>query len=167
MSENKAPPGKPKASKRTLSRLYAVQAMFQIEQTGASPSAVIREFIAHRLGQEIDDEQFLNADHALFAELVQGTSQDLENIDALIIAVLNKDWTLDRIESVIRAILRLGVNELKNHLETPTLVIINEYLEITRAFCENNEEVSFVNGILDKIAKNVRQGLDPRLGTPS
>lgn len=166
MSEKKAP-GKPKASKRTLSRLYAVQALFQIEQTGASPSSIIREFIAHRLGQEIDDVQFLNADNALFAELVQGTFQDLEDIDNLIISVLNKDWTLDRIESVIRAILRLGVNELKNHLETPTLVIINEYLEITRAFCENNEEVAFVNGILDKIAKTVRQGLDPRLGAPS
>ena len=161
MSENKAP-GKPKASKRTLSRLYAVQALFQIEQTGASPASVIREFMAHRLGQEIDDSQFLNADNALFSELVQGASQHKDEIDELIVGVLNKDWALDRIESVIRAILRLGVNELKYHLETPTLVIINEYLQITRAFCENNEEVAFVNGILDKIAKSVRQGLDPR-----
>ena len=166
MSESKAP-GKPKASKRTLSRLYAVQALFQIEQTDSGPSSVVREFIAHRLGQEIDDSQFLNADNALFVELVQGASQHKDEIDHLIMSVLNKDWALDRIESVIRAILRLGVNELKYHLETPTLVIINEYLEITRAFCENNEEVAFVNGILDKIAKNVRQGLDPRSGVSS
>ena len=166
MTDKKAP-GKPKASKRTLSRLYAVQAMFQIEQTEASPSTVIREFMAHRLGREIDDVTYLNADNALFADLVQGTSQDRQEIDALIESVLNKGWTLERIESVIRAILRLGVHELKSHLETPTLVIINEYLEITRAFCENNEEVAFVNGVLDKIAKTVRQGLDPQLGISS
>ena len=151
---------KPKASKRTLSRLYAVQAMFQIEQTGASASSVIREFLAHRLGQEIDDTKYLNADHAFFATLVQGCTQDLPEIDPLIASVLTKDWTLDRIESVIRAILRLGIYELKSCLETPALVVINEYLEITRAFCENNEEVSFVNGILDKLAKSLREGLD-------
>ena len=151
---------KPKASKRTLSRLYAVQAMFQIEQTGASASSVIREFLAHRLGQEIDDTKYLNADHAFFATLVQGCAQDLPEIDPLIASVLTKDWTLDRIESVIRAILRLGTYELKSCLETPVLVVINEYLEITRAFCENNEEVSFVNGILDKLAKSLREGLD-------
>ncbi|MEB3702931.1 Transcription antitermination protein NusB [Candidatus Bealeia paramacronuclearis] len=165
MSDQRVSSEKPKASKRSLSRLAAIQAMFQIEQSGDAPSAVIREFLEHRLGQEIDGDHYLRADTTLFANLVRGCSQEITKIDELIAGSLAKDWTLERIESVIRAILRLGTYELKDHLETPTLVIINEYLELTRAFYDHDEEVSFVNGVLDKIAKILRQGMDLREGT--
>ena len=160
MSDSRTLRGKPKASKRSLSRLAAIQAMFQIEQSESPVTYIIREFLECRLGQEIDGDQYLKADTTFFATLVQGCAADLPKIDELIAGALAKDWTLERIESVIRAILRLGTHELKNHLETPTRVIINEYLELTRAFCDNDEEVAFVNGVLDKLAKNLRQGLE-------
>ena len=86
----------PTAGKRSLARLAAVQALYQIELAGNEPEAVIAEFLAHRLGQEVDGEQYADADRAFFRALVVGGSERREDIDRSISAALPADWPLAR-----------------------------------------------------------------------
>lgn len=144
----------PKASfkKRTAGRLASIQALFQIEQSGESASTVTLEFLTHRLR---DAESGVSAfDTSFFTKLVEGAWKNREQSDEMITGALKTGWTLDRIEPVTRAILRASLYELLA-TQTPSAVIIDEYINLTRVFF-NDAEVSFVNGILNTIAKKVR-----------
>ena len=137
---------------RTVGRLVAVQALFQIEQTGASPTSVVLEFLNHRLK---DKESGLSkVDTTFFAKLTEGAWAAHDSSDEVICGALKAGWPFDRIESVTRAILRAALYELLE-TKTPTAVIIDEYLNITHDFFDD-KEVSFVNGILNAIAKKIR-----------
>lgn len=132
---------------RSLARLAAVQALFQIEQTGLAASQVVLEFLELRLKKQKVETTF-------FAHLVEGAWAGHNRSDEMISGALKSGWTLDRLESVTRAIFRAALYEL---LETTTHknVIIDEYLNLTRAFFDD-VEVSFVNGVLSTIAGKVR-----------
>ncbi len=91
---NTAEPGR----KRTASRLAAVQALYQIDLTGASPATAIIEFTRHNLGGNAPDESFGEADDQLFAELVEGTAARREDIDRGLSSALSPDWPLERLE---------------------------------------------------------------------
>lgn len=145
----------PTAGKRSLARLAAVQALYQIELAGIEPEAVIAEFLAHRLGQEIDGEQYADADRAFFRALVGGGSERREDIDRSISAALPADWPLARLESVLRAIMRAGAYELLACPDVPARVAINEYVEIAHAFF-SGKEPGMVNGVLDRLARTLR-----------
>ena len=146
--------GKPS---RSVARLNAVQALFQIEQSGDSVNSVIIQFLEHRLGQATDDDAPIlkQPDTTLFATLVQGTAGDLLQIDELIAGYLDKSWSMERIQLVLKSILRVATWELLYAKDTPTPVILNEYLDVTRAFYDD-KEVGFVNGVLDKLARHIR-----------
>jgi N utilization substance protein B len=77
-----------------------------------------------------------------------------EALDPLIKTVLSQGWTLDRLGNVLRAILRAGLYELKGFPETPRIVVINEYVNLTKAFY-SGQESGFVNAALDKLAKKL------------
>jgi N utilization substance protein B len=64
---------------------------------------------------------------------------------------LSKEGSLDKLETTLQAILQVGVFELISPLETPTEVVINEYVDLTHAFYEK-QTVGLVNGVLDKVA---------------
>jgi N utilization substance protein B len=145
----------PTAGKRSLARLAAVQALYQIELAGSEPEAVIAEFLAHRLGQEIDGERYADADRAFFRALVSGGSERREDIDRSIAAALPADWPLARLESVLRAIMRAGAYELLACPDVPARVAINEYVEIAHAFF-SGKEPGMVNGVLDRLARTLR-----------
>ena len=147
------PPG---AGKRGLARLAAVQALYQIEFTGADAGAVVSEFLAHRLGREIDGDQYADADRGFFADLVKGCSERRQDIDGMVAASLPLDWPLARLESVLRAILRAGTYELLERNDVPARVAINEYMEIAHAFF-SGKEPGMVNGVLDRIAHRLRE----------
>ncbi len=137
---------------RTVGRLVAVQALFQIEQTGASASFVVLEFLSHRLK---DTESGLRkVDTTFFAKLTEGAWGAHNRSDEIICGALKEGWLLDRIESVTRAILRAAIYELLE-TQTPTSVIIDEYLNITHDFFDD-KEVSFVNGVLNTLAHKIR-----------
>lgn len=142
---------------RSAARLAAVQALYQLERSD-EPNAqlVIKEYIDHRLGAEIEGDQYVEADAALFADVTEGGWQRKDEWDALIVPCLTKEWSLERLESIIRAIFRAGAYELSARPDVPTAVIINEYLDVAHAFYERTE-ASFVNGVLDKLAKAVRK----------
>lgn len=156
------------AGRRGLARLSAVQALYQIELTSAEPKAVVAEFAAHRLGQEIDGDRYADADRAFFGDLVGGASERRADVDGAISAALPADWPLPRLEAVLRAILRAGAYELLARADVPGPVIINEYVEIAHAFYEGKEP-GMVNGVLDRVARTLRpEGLarSPRDGDP-
>ncbi len=141
--------------KRSLARLAAVQALYQIELARAEPGSVVAEFVDHRLGREIDGERYGEADRGLFADIVAGASDRREEIDRAIAAALPEDWPLKRLEMVLRAILRAATYELLVRADVPPRVTINEYLDIAHAFF-SGKEPGMVNGVLDRLAHTLR-----------
>lgn len=167
MTEAKpATPADPKR-RRTASRLAAVQALYQIDVTGVSPATAVIEFTRHNIAGTADDESFGEADEKLFADLVEGAAARREEIDRNISAVLTPDWPLERLEIILRAILRAAVYELLARPEVPTRVIISEYLDIAHAFFAGKEP-GLVNGVLDRLARTLRpEGLRDDAAAPS
>ena len=153
----------PGAGKRGLARLAAVQALYQIELTSADPGAVVSEFLSHRLGREIDGDQYAEADRGFFADLVRGCTERREDVDGIVAAALPPEWPLARLESVLRAILRAGAYELLARSDVPARVAINEYVEIAHAFF-SGKEPGMVNGVLDRVARTVREAELPGTG---
>ncbi|MDG1858337.1 MAG: transcription antitermination factor NusB [Emcibacteraceae bacterium] len=145
-----------KGGARSSARLAAVQALYQIETNGTPAKIVAKEFVDHRIDEIIDDTPLEKADAAFFTDIVVGTHDRLNEIDEIIKAHLSEGWTLERIESVARASIRAGVYEIIARVDVPTKVIINEYIDATKAFFDDGTP-SFVNGILDKISKNIRK----------
>lgn len=153
MSAPKQKPGGP----RSAARLAAVQALYQLELSEEPQApATVKEFVEHRLGAEIEGDQFVDADSNLFSDVVTGGWDRREEWDNLVTPCLSKDWSLERLEPIVRAIFRAGSYELTARVDVPTAVVINEYLDVAHAFYERTE-ASFVNGVLDKLAKNIRQ----------
>jgi transcription antitermination protein NusB len=143
------------ANQRGAARLAAVQALYQMDVGGAGVLEVVSEYEAHRLGQEIDGEQYLKADASWFRSIVSGVVRDQLKLDPMIKNSLQDDWALSRLDSTVRAILRAGSFELIERKDVPVAVIVNEYVEIAQAFFDEDEP-KLVNAVLDRIAKQVR-----------
>jgi transcription antitermination protein NusB len=141
---------------RTTSRLAAVQALYQLQMTDRPASLVVEEFVTHRLTELEDTTSFGVADEDLFRELTLGTAEDLEAVDGIISNTLVEGWSLERLESTLLAILRVGAYELLNHGQTPGAVVISEYVDVTHAFYDE-AAVGLVNGVLDRVAQVVRE----------
>jgi transcription antitermination protein NusB len=150
----------PKAQRRGAARVAAVQALYQIELTGTSPDRVLREFVAHRIDAppEADassDEAVGETDRELFAAIVRGASERRTELDEMVGSALAEGWSLERMDRVLRALLRAGAFELFARPETPARVAITEYVGVANAFYEGREP-GFVNGVLDKLARALR-----------
>lgn len=142
--------------RRTVARLAAVQALYQLELNPAlEADAVVREFARYRLGGEIEGEALAEADPAFFADIVRGAVADRERIDADLSAALVEDWPLARIDSVLRAILRAGLWELAHRPDVPARVSISEYTSIAHAFF-TGKEPALANGVLDRLGRSLR-----------
>ncbi len=140
---------------RSVARLAAVQALYQMEVSGAGSEAVVREFVEHRFDADMEGERLAPADEAYFAEIVRGAVADQASIDRAIARRLAEGWRLERIDATLRAILRAGAFELIDRREAPTEVVIDEYVEIAKSFFEGPES-GFVNAALDGIAQDER-----------
>lgn len=142
--------------RRSVARLAAVQALYQLEANPeAEPEAVVREFARHRFGREIDGDRLGEADPALFADIVRGCAATRERLDAEISAALKADWPLVRLDAVLRAILRAGAYELMLRPDVPPRVSISEYTAIAYAFF-TGKEPGLANGVLDRLARLLR-----------
>lgn len=140
---------------RPAARLAAVQALYQLEQEPTTPQKVVLEFINHRFNEIMEGTRFITPDKTLFQNIVLGVMERLSVLDPMIVSTLSQEWRLERMESVVRAILRAAVFELIQDTTVPTPVVINEYIEITKAFC-SGPEIAFVNASLDALAKLLR-----------
>jgi len=146
---------KRKFTSRSVARLNAVQALYQLDKGDDNASSVIKDFLENRIGSDVEGDLYKQPDTTLFVSLVRGTEAQLDTIDEMVSAHLGEGWTLHRMDGVLKAILRVGAYELAFASDTPTPVILNEYLDITRAFFDT-KEVAFINSVLDKIARIVR-----------
>lgn len=160
--EDRAERGKRLALTRSNARLAAVQALYQWEATGITPQKVIKEFTDHRLGEVVDGIALPPADLRLFALIVAGAAANVSDLDDMIAAVLTEDWTTERLEATLRAILRCGVFELAHREDVPPRVVIAEYVGVCDAFF-GAKETGLVNGILDQLARELRPD---EMGTP-
>lgn len=148
---------------RTASRLAAVQALFQMEASGAGVESVILEFTTHRLGGEIDGALLNDADDEFFADVARGAVEAQSRIDPYIESHLAENWKLSRLDATARAILRAGLYELTKRPDIPFRVVIDEYLDIANAFFES-EEPRFINAVLDAAARDARPDEFARAG---
>lgn len=147
-------PGKT-LSARTAARLGAVQALYQMDLTQADLADVLAEFGSTRLGEDFEGGQCGTADFPFLEDLVRGVLDAQRTLDPTVNESLADGWTLARLDSILRAILRSGAYELMARRDVPAKVVINEYLEIAHAFF-GADEPRFVNGVLDKLARRFR-----------
>jgi N utilization substance protein B len=151
------------ANQRGAARLAAVQALYQLEIGGGDLLAVVAEFEQFRLGRELDGNQYRAADPAWFRDIVSGVVGDQRVIDPMVHTALVEDWPLKRVDATLRAILRCGTYELTKRKDVPGRVIITEYIDVARAFFVEDEP-KMVNGVLDRIAHDVRPDEFPPSG---
>jgi len=152
-----APPGGRANATRSAARLAALQALYQLEITGSAPDDVIREFIDHRFERDSESESGNDRpqDEAFFADIVRGVLKHQVEIDRAIARSLAAGWTLQRIDSTLRALMRAAAYELVARRDVPGKVVIDEYVELSRDFFEGDEP-GFVNAVLDKLARQKR-----------
>ncbi len=138
---------------RSVARLAAVQALYQMEIGEAGVDRVVREFQDHRFDRDLEGSPMAGADEAFFGELARGVVEAQGDIDTAIRAHLAKGWKMTRIDATVRAILRCAAFELLHRPEIPREIVIDEYLEIAKSFFDGPEP-GFVNGLLDAIARD-------------
>ena len=147
---------------RTASRVAAVQALFQAEQAQVNPETVIDEFIRHRLGAlpgsgGFEDGRAPAALVPLFSRIVRTVALQQDAIDRMIAETLNVEWTLARIDPVLRALMRAAAAELGMSDGPPARVVISEYLDVAHGFFMGDEP-RMANGVLDSLARLLRPG---------
>jgi N utilization substance protein B len=142
--------------KRSAARLAAVQALYQMEISGTGWEAVRREFEDHRLGAEIEGDQYREADVELFRDILKGVFERQAAIDQLTDRALVEKWPLGRIDATMRAVFRAAGHELTARPDIPPKVSIGEYVDVTKAFFSSGKEAKFVNAVLDHMAREAR-----------
>jgi transcription antitermination protein NusB len=156
MSEEAGSPRTPPAGRRrSAARLAAVQALYQIELAGAPIDSVIAEFAHDGLRRDNEGQLPGEVDAPLFTDIVRGAAARQEELDRVIGEALTPDWPLERLERVLRAILRAGTYELLARPDVPAAVVISEYLDIGHAFFAGKEP-GLINGVLDRLARTLR-----------
>ena len=140
---------------RSAARLAAVQALYQMELTGASWRQVQAEFEHHRIGMDLEGETLAEADLRHFRRLLEGVVARQADLDKAVDSTLKTGWPLRRIDPILRALLRAGGYELLALPDVPRKVILNEYIEVAKAFFDG-EEPKFANAVLETMARSLR-----------
>ena len=147
--------GQQKRQMKSASRLYAVQALFQMESSGQTVQTITREFETHRFGATYDEGEFVEGDSAHFRAVVEKAVNWQGKIDQMTDRALVAAWPIDRIDPVIRALFRAAGAELVD-MATPPKVTITEYVDVAKAFFPEGKEAKFVNAVLDHMAREAR-----------
>lgn len=142
------------ANQRSAARLAAVQALYQMDVGGVTLEETLAQFAAHRLGGEIDDESYRPADADFFRQIVGGVIAHQFEIDPKVNDALTRGWPMTRVDATLRAILRAGAFELLRRKDIPSRVVITEYVDVAKAFYEDDVP-GIVNAVLDVIARGV------------
>ncbi len=148
-------------NKRGSARLAAVQAIYQMDLSSAPVAEVVQEYENIRIGQEVDGDTYLEADRGWFRGIVAGVVELQTQLDPMINTALPADWPLSRIDTLLRAVMRSGSFELLKRKDVPAKVVINEYLDVAKAFFDEDEP-RLVNGVLNRIARELREDEFPQ-----
>ncbi|CUH85741.1 transcription antitermination factor NusB [Thalassovita mediterranea] len=144
-----------KRKMKSASRLYAVQALYQLEVGEQILDQVILEFLDHRFGAIVEDVEWLEGDAKLFQQLVKEAVNWQAKVDQMTDRALVAKWPLGRIDSTLRALFRAAGAEL-TQAETPPKVVITEFVDVARAFFPEGKEPKFVNAVLDHMAREAK-----------
>ncbi len=148
----------PKRQMKSAARLYAVQALFQMEAAGQTVESVVREFETHRFGTAYDEageETLAEGDVDLFRALLHHAVNNQAAIDQMTDRALVARWPIARIDPVIRALFRAAGAEI-SQTATPPRVVISEFVDVAKAFFPEGKEAGFVNAVLDHMAREAR-----------
>lgn len=143
--------------KRAAARLAVVQALYELDVSEASVDAVITAFLKDRWLESVSDPGMTAFDAAHFGEVVRAVETRRPALDAAVNAALSAKLQVERLEVLLRSILRAGAYELSARYDIPANVIINEYVEVGHAFF-GGKEPALVNAVLDSLAKSMGRG---------
>lgn len=138
---------------RSAARLAAVQATYQRQMEKTPLPRLLDEFHQHRLGKEIEGDEYFHAEVAFFDDIVRGVDARREEIDDKLTTRLAQGWTLARLDKTMLQILRCGTYELLARQDVTKATAISEYVDVAKAFFDDRE-AKFVNGVLDAVAKD-------------
>ena len=147
--------GNQKRKMKSAARLFAVQALYQMEQSGQTFDQVRVEFLDHRFGEIFEEYEMLEGDTALFSELLEKAVDNQALIDQMTDRALVAKWPLGRIDSTMRALFRAAGAEL-TQTGTPPKVVIVEFVQVAQAFFPEGKESKFVNAVLDHMAREAK-----------
>ena len=156
MTQTVAPkPANRKRQMKSAARLYAVQALFQMEQSGQATEQVVKEFLDHRFGAIYEGAEMLDGDIGVFRKLVDDSVNYQAAIDQMTDRALVSKWPIARIDPTLRAIFRAAGAELTRG-DTPPKVVITEFVDVAHAFFLEGKEPNFVNAVLDHMAHEAK-----------
>lgn len=147
--------GNAKRKMRSASRLYAVQALFQMEHSAQTVEVVRREFLEHRFGVTYEGAEMLDGDIDLFRQILDEAVNWQARIDQMTDRALVAKWPIARIDPVLRALFRAAGSEMMQ-TKTPPKVVITEYVGVADAFFPDGKEAKFVNAVLDHMAREAQ-----------
>ncbi len=151
-----APAPRNRHSLRSAARLYAVQALYQMEQSGQTVESVRREFLDFRFGEEVEEGvEMAEGDARLFGDLLDAAVNWQARIDQMTDRALVAKWPIARIDPVLRALFRAAGAEM-TQTQTPPKVVIMEFVDVAKAFYPEGREPKFVNAVLDHMAREAR-----------
>jgi transcription antitermination protein NusB len=139
------PRGDRSARARSLSRRLVLQALYQWQMTGQSFPELRNQYSS--------DEGFAEVDPEYFQQLLQGVVEDSAALDGMIGEWL--DRPVAQLDPVEHAVLLIGVEELRAHVEVPYKVVLNECVELTKKFGATDGH-KFINAVLDRAARQLR-----------
>ncbi|MGB3280852.1 MAG: transcription antitermination factor NusB [Pseudorhodobacter sp.] len=144
-----------KKQMKSAARLYAVQALFQMETSGQTVEAVQREFEDHRFGAVYEGDEMVEGDAPHFRSLLNHAVNRQARIDQMTDRALVAKWPIDRIDPVLRALFRAAGAEMVE-MQTPPKVVITEFVDVAKAFFPDGKEPKFVNAVLDHMAREAK-----------
>jgi N utilization substance protein B len=158
-------PGSTATGRRSAARMAAAQVLYEMEMAGAAADAVLADHLKERWtrprpapigSDEVDVVLPGPVDPVFLGALVRGVGERREDVDRMIEGSLNRGWTVQRLEVLLRAILRVGVYELLAFSDIPARVVISEHVNVAKAFYAGSEP-ALVNGVLDRLAHVLRE----------
>ena len=132
-------------SARRKARRFTLQALYQCQLAGAAVSDIEAQFLAN--------QDFAKVDREYFHDLLHGVLGQVKTLDEQLTPYL--DRRVEELSQVEKAILRLGAFELKERQDVPYRVVINEGIELAKVFGAE-DSFKYVNGVLDKLARQLR-----------
>lgn len=144
-----------KRQMKSAARLYAVQALFQMEHSDQSIDAVRLEFEDHRFGAVYEGDEMAEGDVGLFRSLLENAVEAQVPVDQMTDRALVEKWPLKRIDPTLRALFRAAGAELTK-TNTPPKVVISEFVDVAKAFFPDGREPKFVNAVLDHMAREAK-----------
>lgn len=146
---------RPRPVERSAARLGAVQALYQMDIAGSDVGETLAQFSSRAAGDDFEDGQCGEADYKHLREVVEGVVREQATIDPAVDRALDRNWPLHRLDTTVRAILRAAAFELMFMDKVPARVAVSEYVDVAAAFF-GDEEPKFVNGVLDRFARQRR-----------